>query len=151
MCNFHLTDQNALSMHMATSHNGGMFFAMFAKFLLISLCVPAPPTTHRLSRGATIKKAGRFSFQTPTLSHTAPSLRQTRKRAQEDQRKSYAAALSDFFFFYIYFPFHSLELILILCHNPGWLLFSPRCCVLKLCVVWIILNMCAFISSAERV
>lgn len=89
---------------MASCHNGGMFFVHVCKVSHLSLCVLAPPTTHRLSRGATIKKAGRFSFQTHTLSHSSESEANKKKRAQEDQRKSYAAALSDFFFYIFPIP-----------------------------------------------
>lgn len=114
-----------------------------------SVCrLPPPPTVFLVAQLS--KKQAVFLFKLP-LSRTQHWVwgkqekehKKIRERAM--QRRSRISSS-----IYIYFPFHSLELILILCHNPGWLLFSPRCCVQKLCVVWIILNMCAFISRAAQ-
>jgi len=118
------------------------------------ICVLLP---HRPPGGATIKKPGRFSFQTLSHSTLSASGKQekeresTRRERERSEKESSALQRSRISSLLIYFPFHSLELILILCHNPGWLLFlRSALCVQKLCVVWIILNMCAFISR-ERV
>jgi hypothetical protein len=120
---------------------------MFAKFHLCAL--PPPPSSWR-----NYQKTRPFFFSNSLTQHSL-SIRPTRKRTrahkkrerERSEKESSALQRSRISSLLIYFPFHSLELILILCHNPGWLLFlRSALCVQKLCVVWIILNMCAFIS-----